>query len=73
MNAYDVWIQGIRQNIQVKKVRESQLDQFQVIISNGYGPDGHGTKGNEFAVDLIDHFPLDIQRLGIYNSDYIIR
>ena len=27
----------------------------------------------DFAEQLIDGFPLDIQRLGIYNNDYIIR
>ena len=73
MSAYDVWILGIRQNIQVNTVLGSQLEQFQVIVTNGYGPKGPWTKGDKFAEDLIDHFPLDIQRLGIYNNDYIIR
>ena len=51
----------------------SQLHLFQVIISSGYGPNGRWRNGNEFAEDLLDNFPMDIQRLGIYKSEYIIR
>ena len=51
----------------------SQLHLFQVIISSGYGPNGRWRNGNEFVEDLLDNFPMDIQRLGIYKSEYIIR
>ena len=73
--AYDVWICGKRLNIQVKIGRNSQLysNVFQVIISSGYGANGRWRDGYEFAEDLLDNFPIDIQRLGIYKSEYIIR
>ena len=31
------------------------------------------TDGRKYAEDLIDYFVLDIQRLGIYRGEYIIR
>jgi len=46
---------------------------MQVITSSGYNMEERWTDGRNYAEDLIDHFVLDIQRLGIYRGEYIIR